>query len=173
MDLSGIPVTVLDTAGIRESQDEVERIGIERGVARAEGADLRVHLVLEGTSPELEVTGDDIVLIAKDDEGRLGHGGISGETGFGVDALIERLGRSLSKRASGAGLAIRARHRASMVLAMSHIDQVLEQLDNAQEMPDLLAEELRSAMRAVDEIVGRVDVEDLLGEVFSSFCIGK
>ena len=173
MDLSGIPVTVLDTAGIRESKDEVERIGIERGVVRAEAADLRVHLVPQGSLSELKVMDEDIVLIAKDDDGCFGKSGISGETGYGVDSLVERLSDCLSRRATGAGLAIRERHRVAMILAVDHIDDVIAKMDTADDMPDLLAEELRVATRAVDEIVGRVDTEDLLGEIFSSFCIGK
>ena len=173
MDLSGLPVTILDTAGIRDSVDEVEKIGIERGVIRAESADIRVHLVLEGAEPELEILEDDIVLIAKDDQGRWGDRGISGETGFGVDGLVEFLSDRLSRRSLGAGSAIRERHRVAMELAVAHIDGVLGKLDISGEMPDILAEELRFATRAVDEIVGRVDVEDLLGEVFLSFCIGK
>lgn len=173
MDLGGLPVTVLDTAGIREAQDDVEQIGIKRGVDRALAADIRVHLLTDGAKPELDVQAGDVVLVAKDDDGRFGKEGISGETGHGVDELIARLAHVLSKRAVGAGVAIRERHRIAMNAAIPHIDGVLERLDTASEMPDLLAEDLRHATRAVDGIVGRVDVDDLLGEIFSSFCIGK
>jgi len=173
MDLGGLPVTVLDTAGIREAQDDVEEIGIRRGVDRARAADIRVHLVADGSQPELEVVEGDLVLVPKVDDGRLGERGISGETGAGVDSLVRRLGQVLSQRATGAGVAIRERHRLAMITAIAHLDDVLDRLDSAGEFPDLLAEELRFALRAVDGIVGRISVEDLLGEIFSSFCIGK
>lgn len=173
MDLTGLPVTILDTAGIREAQDDVEKIGISRGVERAKNADMRVHLVMAGARPELDVVDGDIILVAKDDDGQQGEAGISGQTGQGIDALVTRLGQVLSSRAAEAGVAIRERHRIAMTAAISDIDGVLERLDMAADMPDLLAEDLRFATRSVDGIVGRVDIEDLLGEIFASFCIGK
>lgn len=173
MDLDGLPVTILDTAGIREARDEIEALGIGRGIRRAQDADLRVHLVIEESRPELEVLPHDIVLRAKDDDGRFGENGISGQTGFGVDSLVRRLCETLGQRASGAGVAIRERHRKAMEGAVGHIARVLEKLEIADEIPDVLAEELRYAIRSADSLVGRVDVEDLLGEIFASFCIGK
>lgn len=173
MDLGGLPVTFLDTAGIREARDEVEAIGIDRGKRRAADADIRVHLVLRGDAPALEVCSDDLVLIAKDDAGAEGDMGISGETGFGVDRLVARIEEILSGRMTGVGVAIRERHRIALERTIGRIDSVLADLDRASDMPDLLAEELRAAIVAADSLVGRVDVEDLLGEIFSSFCIGK
>lgn len=173
MDLAGLPVTVLDTAGIRRASDHVEVIGIERGMERARSADLRVHLVPAGMRPQLQLEQDDIVLIPKDDDGILGARGISGRTGAGVDGLVSRIGDVLSRRASGAGVAIRERHRIALGEACAHINAAQDLIAVGDQSVDLLAEEVRSAIRAADSLVGRVDVEELLGEIFASFCIGK
>ncbi|PYE84462.1 tRNA uridine-5-carboxymethylaminomethyl(34) synthesis GTPase MnmE [Pseudoroseicyclus aestuarii] len=172
MDLAGLPVTLLDTAGLRESADEVERIGVERAKARAAQADLRVHLVQnEGDAPEIGLEADDIILVAKSDSPR--PGGISGVTGAGVEELIGHIGETLSRRAAGAGTASRARHRRSLLIADEHLGRALELIGQGADNPDLIAEELRRGIRALEEMVGRIDVEEVLGEIFSSFCIGK
>ncbi|EAR53047.1 tRNA modification GTPase [Oceanicola granulosus HTCC2516] len=169
MELAGLPVTVLDTAGLREATDQVERIGVERALARAEQADLRVHLVDGGQSPA-NVRADDIVVQAKAD---LRGEGVSGLTGAGVDKLVAELGQRLSARVPDGAVAVRERHRLAMERAAEGLASVVRQITLLEEMPDLLAEELRGAIRAIDSLVGRVDVEQVLGEIFSSFCIGK
>ncbi|MBW7921647.1 MAG: tRNA uridine-5-carboxymethylaminomethyl(34) synthesis GTPase MnmE [Rubellimicrobium sp.] len=167
MDLGGLPVTILDTAGIRDGGDTVERLGIARARARAERADLRVHLVEAG---DAAVAGPrDIVLRAKDDDGRFG--GVSGLTGAGIDGLIAQLGALLGGLAAEAGLATRERHRQALLVALGHFDGALGA--SMRDSPEVVAEELRRALRAIDVLVGRVDVEDVLDVVFASFCIGK
>ncbi len=170
MDLRGLPVTLLDTAGLRESDDIVEKIGIDRGRARAERADLRVHLLAAGGAPILEVQPGDLLRVGMADL----HGdGISGLTGQGIDALLDEIAELLQQRAGTVGIAMRERHRLAMERATEYLQSAQELLPFASEVPDQLAEDLRSAVRAVDSLVGRVDVEDILDEIFSRFCIGK
>lgn len=167
IDLGGLPVTLLDTAGIRETQDVLETAGIELARTRARQADLRVWLDTDGSEPGGDM---DIVLRAKDDEGT--SDGISGRTGSGVSALLERIGSILEERVPENRLAIRERHRSAMIRAAELLRVVGDGLDQGL-VPELAAEQLREASGCLAEIVGGIDVEDLLGEIFGRFCIGK
>jgi tRNA modification GTPase len=173
MDLRGLPVTLLDTAGLRETADMVEGLGIELARERAATADLRVFLAEEGDEGALDLRPDDIVLRPKADLREDGAPAVSGLTGAGIDALVDRIGRVLEKRASGAGLAIRHRHAEAMRRALEALDVAEEGLDSGPERYDMVAEDLRTAVRALESVLGRVDVEALLDEIFSSFCLGK
>ena len=171
MDLRGLPVTFLDTAGLREAGDEIEALGIERAKDRAEQADLRVILMQRRDAvPVLEPRGDDIVAVPKSD---LGDGDFSAVTGEGLDELTSRIGGVLESRASVAGNAIRERHRISMERAIEALGIATDRLENAPELAELIAEDLRVAIRALDSLVGRVDVEHILDDIFANFCIGK
>ena len=169
MDLGGLPVTLLDTAGLRDTDDVVESLGVQIALERAGAADLRVFLVEADDEPPMRAGPEDIIVTAKMDHG---GEGISGLTGHGVDRLIGRITTILSQRSAGASLAIRERHRNAIMLALQFLSAGEDLIDRGGP-PDLIAEDLRSATRAVDMIVGRVDVEDLLDEIFRSFCIGK
>lgn len=172
MDLEGLPVTFLDTAGLRETDDVVEALGIERALGRADAADLRVVLTNDGAVPDgLSLNDDDIVLIGKSD--LTGKVGVSGLTGDGVSKLVHDVTSRFEQRASGASLAIRARHREAMENSVASLKNVLAELDRGLERSELAAEELRISIRALAAMVGRVDVEDLLDEIFASFCLGK
>ena len=171
MDLAGLPVTLLDTAGVRDTDEPVEQMGIALAVRRAEQADLRVHLVGQDDATVIPVQDGDIVLRAKDDDGAFG--GVSGKTGAGVGELIEKISVHLSGLAGNAGLATHERHRIAMTLASDHLMEAVGLIAESVARADELAEELRLAIRAIDALVGRVDVEDILDVVFSSFCIGK
>lgn len=171
MDLNGLPVTVLDTAGLRETDDVVEKIGIERAIARAKDADVCVYLQMPDDDFDLALDDDAIILTAKSDLN--GGQGISGLTGDGVDALVDRLSEILDRRVSGIGVAMRERHRLAMIRAMDCLKDALSAIEVGDFMVDLVAEDLRTAARAIDSLLGRIDVEDILGEIFSSFCIGK
>ena len=171
MDLRGLPVTVLDTAGLREAEDRIESLGVERAKARAEEADLRVILLSSrDESPPLQAREDDIVVVSKSD---VGEGDFSSLTGDGLDRLVGRIGDVLERRASGAGVAIRTRHRMAMERANFSLGIALDRLQTAPDLAEMIAEEVRDAIRALDSLVGRVDVEHILDEIFSSFCIGK
>ena len=172
MDINGLPVTLLDTAGVRDGQDPVEVAGIERTRARAMAADLRLFL---GPAPRgLTPSKDDILLIPKADEGVTGQGlPISGKTGQGVDVLVERIGDVLLQRQPVETLATRDRHQTALRAGLESLREAEARLQSDGGFPELAAEDMRKALRALDGLLGRVGVEDLLGEIFSSFCIGK
>ncbi len=173
MDLGGLAVTLLDTAGLRETDDVVEGLGIEMARSRAAAADVRVFMLDPGEAPDLEVQPGDITLRPKADLLDDGTAAISGKTGLGVDQLIENLRKELEKRAANAGVATRLRHQQAMERAVETIDASLVLLREGPDVYDLLAEMIRSTIRSLEMLVGRVDVENLLDEIFSSFCIGK
>ncbi|MCD1624988.1 MAG: tRNA uridine-5-carboxymethylaminomethyl(34) synthesis GTPase MnmE [Paracoccaceae bacterium] len=173
MDLSGLPVTLLDTAGMRETTDVVEGIGIQRAKERAALADLRVFLLDEGALPDFLPEDDDIVVRAKADLLDDKTGAVSGMSGEGVESLVEKISTRLSGRLATLGVATRERHRVAMVRALAALGEAEEQLRLGPDMYDLAADDMRQAIRALESLVGRVDVENLLDEIFSSFCVGK
>jgi tRNA modification GTPase len=171
MDLRGLPVTVLDTAGLRETEDLVEGIGVARALERARAADLRVFLTLGEPLP-LEPLPGDLVVWGKADLGGGAGLTVSGRTGQGVPELIEAVVAALEPRAARAATATRERHRLAMVGALGAMESARNLLSHGAGA-ELAAEDLRAAVRALESLVGRVDVEHLLGEIFASFCIGK
>ncbi|QOL82042.1 tRNA uridine-5-carboxymethylaminomethyl(34) synthesis GTPase MnmE [Pseudooceanicola spongiae] len=175
MDLRGLPVTLLDTAGLRDTDDVVEAIGVERGKARAEQADLRIYLLAPGETPLFPMKADDLVLRAKVDlyDDLDGVSGVSGVTGHGVDSLIDRLATVFTERSSLVATATRERHRLAILRSLEYLTNARNMLRDSAYGEDVIAEELRSAIRSLDSLVGIVDVETLLGEIFASFCIGK
>ncbi|TXI01264.1 MAG: tRNA uridine-5-carboxymethylaminomethyl(34) synthesis GTPase MnmE [Pseudorhodobacter sp.] len=172
MDIGGLPVTLLDTAGLRVTEDEIERIGVERALSRAKSADMRVFLREGDEVLPLEPHEDDLVLLAKADLRGDQVGAVSGLTGAGLDLLIDAICGVLGQRVKGSGLVIRKRHQFALQRAASSLTSAVDLLDN-RGAAELVAEEIRSAARAIESLIGRVGVEDLLDEIFSSFCIGK
>ncbi len=174
MDLAGLPVTLLDTAGLRDTTDIVETVGIARAKERAEAADLRVILIPSAdAAPEITPKKGDLVVVGKDDGGTAEQMSVSGQSGHGIEALVAAVSDRLSSMASGASTATRERHRISMTVALSTLDSAKNEVLMGAERAELAAEDMRTAIRALDALVGRVDVENLLDEIFSSFCIGK
>ncbi|WP_370251630.1 GTPase, partial [Nioella sp.] len=172
MDLRGLPVTVLDTAGLRDAGDEIERIGIDRARARAEAADLRVFLKSSpNEQPNIGLYPDDIVLLGKADLHEAE--GISGATGQGVSALIDRITETLSSRAARQVTATHARHAEAMQRALEALEAGVIEVKAGPDRTELAAEHLRMAIRRLDSLIGRIDVEMVLGEIFSRFCLGK
>lgn len=174
MDLGGLPVTLLDTAGLREASDPVEAMGIARAVDRARSADLRVFL-LGGDNDQFDLTPQegDIVVSGKSDL-RPGQGfSVSGRTGEGVEQLVGRIAARLSELSASAATITRARHRASVLRSIGALESALKMVESRNLSEELAAEALRTAIAAMDDLVGRIGVEELLGEIFSSFCIGK
>lgn len=166
-DLDGLAVTFLDTAGLRDSSDDIEQIGIERAQARARAADLRLHLSLTGSAvDDLWVPGD-LLVRSHADLGGVGALAVSSLTGEGIGALLQKIHDILSERVSDAGLISHERQRAELAAA-------IEALDGAETLPaELLAESLRRANIALDRLLGRIDPDVYLDRIFSSFCIGK
>ena len=170
MDLNGLPVTILDTAGLRIGKDAVEVIGIDRALDRARKADLRIFLAADDEELPLQQQKDDLRVTPKSD---ISGKGVSGLTGQGVSELLIKVQQVLANRSSQAGLATHERHRVAMETTLEVLDVVFPLVDQGPEQYDIAAEELRSAIRSLEALVGRIDVENLLDEIFSSFCLGK
>lgn len=171
MDIGGLPVTLIDTAGLRDTEDEVERIGIERGKKRAETADLRVYLKSEPDEEVMTFRPDDIVLLSKADLWQLP--GVSGKTGQGVTELVASIYQALSGRVAGSSMFSRERHFDKLRKAGFHLDRAILDLETGQAGWEFVAADVRAAITCLDGIIGRIDVEDVLGRIFESFCIGK
>lgn len=176
MDLGGLPVTLLDTAGIRDSQDKIETIGVERAIDRAEAADLRVFLLDEDdVLSDLKVSSctGDLILRSKGDVRSTEKPSVSGKTGQGLDEMLDKLTSELSSRAVGATVLVRERHRQAIISGISALDLAETHINKGSEWSELAAEELRQCLKSLDSLVGRVDVENVLDVIFSSFCLGK
>lgn len=172
MEISGLAVTLLDTAGLRETTDSIEGRGIELALARARNADLRLFLMDGDEQLPLEPSGDDIVVFAKADLKPQAADGVSGLTGAGLDALVQKIGQILETKTAGSSLVIRERQRRGLETAISALDRA-RRLVVEEGVAELAAEDLRNAVAGLAGLVGRVGVEDLLEEIFSRFCIGK
>ena len=172
MDLGGLAVTLLDTAGLRETDDVVEQMGVDLARRRALEADIRVHLVPTEMKPEIAPIEGDIVLRAKADLENGSHG-ISGKTGQGIGFLVETLRDRLQARAGQAGLASRERHRLALEAGQTHFKSAVALLDRGPDLYDVTSEEIRLGLRRLEALLGHVDVEQILGEIFASFCVGK
>lgn len=173
MELNGLAVTMLDTAGLRQTEDVIEKLGIGRARERAQSADLRVFLidgsgVPDGIVPEA----GDIVIKGKGDLAVEGLA-VSGLTGDGVQDLVDRVAAELSGRIAGSGTLTRERHRLALVRAILALEAAQREVNKGAARTEIAAEEIRSAIRALDSLVGRIGVDALLGEIFASFCIGK
>ena len=193
--IEGVPLHVLDTAGLRDTADEVERIGIERAwreIAQADAV-LFVHDLTQredaghqaldqqwlGRLPErvpvLHVWNKlDVVAAAPAFEDGGEHVLLSAKQGEGVDALRRALLRAVGWQATGEGLySARQRHVQALRAVQAHLELAAGHLALGNMQLDLLAEELRLAQSALAQITGAFSADDLLGEIFSRFCIGK
>ncbi len=171
-DLGGLPVTLVDTAGLRETADPVERVGIARTRARIDDADAVLWLD-PADAPAPPADGRPYIHVhTKSDLGTAAGGlRVSALTGEGLSELLDHL-QSLAAQAMGEGdaLVTRERHRRALERSGQAIERATAVIG---EHAELAAEDVRLALRALGEITGRVDVEDVLDRLFSSFCIGK
>jgi tRNA modification GTPase len=181
LDLAGVPVTLADTAGLREAADEIEQEGIRRARRRAEEADLVLAVFAADTPPDpatLAWVGPGAIVLANKADiaappasiGGMAALAVSARTGAGLDRLRERLAEE-ARRLAGAGeaaLLTRPRHRAALAEAVAWLEQA-----EAAPLPELASEALRAALRALGRLSGRVGVEAVLDVVFRDFCIGK
>lgn len=176
LDLAGIPVTMVDLAGLRESDDPVERLGMARARQRAALADLRVFLVDRDGPPEgVGLVADDLVIWAKGD---LGDGpddllSVSGLAGEGIPELLGAIGDVLKQRVDRHSLLTRERHRIALERASERLCRVIENMRVESMRHELVAEDLRASVRLLDSVIGKIDVEDVLDEIFMRFCLGK
>ena len=172
MDLDGLPVTMLDTAGLRETNNLIETKGITRAIERANSSDLVVMLTEDGeTLPEIK-NPKTLTFISKCDEGNQ-ENGLSAVTGFGLDNMIGSIKNELEKTIQNQGLATRFRHKEAIDRSIRKLKTAKKLVDDGPASYDLVAEELRQTAYTLDELFGRVDVEKVLDEIFSSFCLGK
>jgi len=208
--IEGVPLHVIDTAGLRESDDEVEKIGIARAWDEIAAADavLFLHDLSRAETPEYaeadaliagtiaqklpasvpvidvwnkidrvaQTAGEAVAAAAAGQGGDTGHPSVrlSARTGEGLDALRRLLLEVAGWQAAPEGLYIaRARHIAALQAVDGHLMEAAAQLHAAGPALDLLAEELRLAQNALNAITGEFTSDDLLGVIFSSFCIGK
>ena len=196
IDIGGLALNVIDTAGLRATSDEVERLGIDRTLDAVGHADIVLEMIdatgaTDPSSPaalapnwrqrigaratrllvvnKVDLTGDAPGL-------RGGRLYVSAKTGVGLDSLraelLHRAGWEQAPSDEGVYLA-RARHLDAIARAQSHLQEAAGHLHQTALRPELAAEELRLAGLALGEITGQVTADDILGEIFSRFCIGK
>ncbi|MCB2054084.1 MAG: tRNA uridine-5-carboxymethylaminomethyl(34) synthesis GTPase MnmE [Geminicoccaceae bacterium] len=176
LDLEGLPVTLLDTAGLRESDDPIEREGVRRARLRAAEADIVLIVVDRAEDLPAAPEENSIVVQNKCDGGgdpTAGHVQISCLNGQGIDYLLRQLHERARTLVAGSGetALTRLRHRAALDAAKSHLVAFLADLYGAS--LDRLAEDLRLALRSLGRITGHVEADRVLDEIFSTFCIGK
>lgn len=171
LDIKGMKVTFLDTAGLRETTDAVESIGVDRAVQRANAADLRIFLH-DGPAPvATKVQGVPGDLYRRTKIDLHGGDGISTVTQEGIPQLLSDIGSVLEARVADAGFVSRQRDEVAVRDALDRLRIVRAGISD---MPDeMLVEELRLAAYSLQCIVGGVDIEVVLDEIFSSFCLGK
>ena len=186
LDLGGYPVIVADTAGMRASEDTIEREGIRRARIWAESADLRV-LILDPETIEdanafsdLLKSGDPVLMNKVDrvtiDKKKLGaaYSLVSVKTGYGLECILSEL-TAIAKKKMGTQGPIpitQARHRAHLNECLAALKKAQFGLENHADL-ELIAEDFRSAIYCIGRITGHIDIEDLLDVVFKEFCIGK
>lgn len=189
LDLDGYPVLIADTAGLRSTTDTIEDEGVRRARNRAENSDLVVALFDGAVYPNrdpatVELIDDSTLVVVNksdlldqarelehdiDDEWRVTHF-VSVKDGLGVDMLISTLTRKVAELCDEGTEApiTRARHRHALTECQTAMTRA-----RSANLPELAAEDLRLAVRALSRLTGHVDVEDLLDVVFGDFCIGK
>ena len=179
LDIGGYPVTLIDTAGLRETSDPVEQEGIRRAEAARAGADIVLHLV----SPDTATDGNrtipndaSVILIASksDADGPFAPAGairVSAHTGAGLQTLLDAIGARLKEAYPLQSLTLpsRARQTGHLESARSWLKQALGSNDPL----ELRAEHLRAAQEELGKITGKVSPDDLLDHIFAEFCIGK
>jgi tRNA modification GTPase len=196
LDLDGFPVTMLDTAGIRESSDPIEQEGIRRARERAVAADVVLWIIdaaeaaggdhghgLDASVHEIWLVKNKIDLHRtknldqyppKNTEYRFIYSN-SAANGEGVDALIGGLSSHANAffTSGELGIVTRARHRRALEEAVAALDRAMAEGAGAGSREELIAEELRAAATVLGRLTGRIDVEDILDVIFRDFCIGK
>ncbi|ASD26967.1 tRNA uridine-5-carboxymethylaminomethyl(34) synthesis GTPase MnmE [Brevundimonas diminuta] len=181
--IGGYAVTLSDTAGLRDSDDPVEAEGIRRARLRAEGADLRLWIRSPSTEGDTDpafgfIRSSDLQVLNKSDLGAVATApdlealSVSTTTGQGLSELHDWIAARLARDLSGADFpaVTRERHRRRLAEALAAVEAGRRALDLA---PEMAGDDLRRAADALARVTGAIGVEDILGEVFSSFCIGK
>tara|TARA_B100000029_G_scaffold195555_1_gene193651 strand:+ start:3209 stop:4540 length:1332 start_codon:yes stop_codon:yes gene_type:complete len=187
LNLAGYPVIVSDTAGIRNSQNEIEKKGIKIALNRAEDADLKIVIIsvknVDFTSVLKKLLKKNAILVVNKSDllkGKLNnkfkkyeHVLISIKKDLNINKLISKIKSKLKNKFTTTEdiLITRERHRQNLINCVEHLEK-FQKKKSAQDF-DKAAEDLRMATRHLGMIVGKVDVEELLGSIFNDFCIGK
>ncbi len=174
LDIAGFPVTLVDTAGLRESVDPIEAEGVRRARALAARADLVLRLRAIDSEPDRTEVGPlDLRLATKADLAgatQPGEMAVSALFGTGLQELLDAIAKRIeSLGATEPALITRERQRKAVAEAVS----ALERVAGGEDQVELLAEDVRHAVRSLERLVGRIDVEDVLDRLFAGFCIGK
>lgn len=178
--IQGIPVRITDTAGLREAENYVEQVGIERAKAALQNADLAIWLrdgsKLNDNRPEALDNVDYIEVHNKIDlytENTDNQLQISAKTGQGIELLIDHIAEKIADKHNEEGVfSARERHIQALNTTKAHIETAHEFIQSLA-TSELVAEELRLAQQSLSEITGEYRTDDLLGAIFSSFCVGK
>jgi len=174
VDLQGLAVSFLDTAGLRDSKDEIEKLGISKAYETADAADIRVFLIEEEGEPlAITMRDGDIVRLNKGDERGLDVEAVSGKTGQGVSELLNLIAERLAVKTPTDVVAIRERQITGLRAAESFLGRVLTLVQSDPLPFELASQELYFALSELDFVFGRIDIESVLDEIFSSFCLGK
>jgi tRNA modification GTPase len=184
LDLGGYAAVLIDTAGIRDSDDAIEQEGVRRALGQAAAADLRIHL-LDASAPATDITPDEQTLLVFNKADLLGDAApakafdglmISVRTGAGIAALIAETTARIKSRAAQTATAssplTRARHRQALEDCRNALRRAIDAAAAGAD-EEMMAEDMRHAAQALGRITGRVDVEELLDRIFRDFCIGK
>ena len=182
LDFDGFPVRLIDTAGLREEGSEIEKEGMARARQRMEDADLIVELVDASQEKKGRLAEGALLVLNKVDLGR--HATWAEEEALSISVLKEeglnelqqevarRLGGGWGESSGGALIAINARHQDCLRRGESALQEARQMLASGEE-PEFVSLPLREALQAVGEVAGRIDTDEILGSIFSQFCIGK
>jgi len=185
LNIDGYPVILADTAGIRDAKNEVEKKGISLALGKSKEADLNI-VVIDNSSKSINneikkmINKDTIVLLNKSDVQNKQNHKFDADTVLAsvkenknIDRLIKKIKEKLSKKftSNNTALITRERHRIKLNQCLKEIDNFLKKDQNKD--LELAAEDLRMATRHLGSIIGKVDVEEILGSIFKDFCIGK
>ena len=174
VDLNGLPVTFLDTAGLRETDEKIEKLGITMAYKRASEADLRIFLVSSFDEDlKIPASSDDLVVLNKSDCRNGIELSVSGKTGDGVPKLLELISNRFKKRTVEDFVAIRQRQLDGLQAALASLKETSSLLSRRPAPVELAAQELYFAVSSLDFVFGKVDIESILDEIFSNFCLGK
>lgn len=180
---SGVPVRLVDTAGLRQGQDEIERMGIERSEVQLSHADLVLEVVdasqpagerVKSSKPQILILNKSDLGVHSDWADALGIS-ISCKDASGLKDLSERIKQTVLQsyaETGGRSVAINQRHRDCLTKALSSVEAGRQELESGMG-PEFAAVEFREALEAIGEVTGKVDTEEILGEIFAKFCIGK
>ena len=177
LDINGLPVYFYDMAGIRKSSDPIELLGVDLAKKKAEQCALRIFLMNpEDSRSDFDIKGSkkDLILSAKCDiRKKNSFSGISGKTGEGVSEMLERIYQVYKEEPQSDGIIVNERQKQAIINTLECLKSVKKEISRKTARIEIVAEELRSSITEMDVLTGRIDVEQVLDNIFLNFCIGK